>query len=85
MNVDPERVAWARGFLRKNDPAFLAKLDVEPRTDEYQKMRLKTIIYMYGDCPRDVQDEKVRIFLESMRNADGSLPDVVAGRHESRG
>ena len=74
MDVDPERVAWARAFLSKHDPELLHRLDAEVRNDEYQRMRLKVIVYMFGDCSPDVQNEKVRIFFDSVRDAAGNLP-----------
>lgn len=71
---EPERIASARAFLEKHDPALLAKLDSEPQDEEHQHMRLKTINFMFADAPVDVQDEMRRRFVESVSDDAGNLP-----------
>lgn len=74
MDVDPERVKWARAFLAKHDVELLRKLDAAVRDDTFQERRMEVIRFMYSEAPDDVQDEMFRRFLVSVTDDAGNLP-----------
>jgi hypothetical protein len=74
MNIDPERVAWARAFLAKHEPELLRKMDAEERDNDYQEKRMEVIRFMYAEAPDDVQNEMFRRFLVSVADVAGNLP-----------